>query len=98
MFSDHPATRLSSLEAVRLLDRVGRRVFHDVLALHLSLPDACGAGWPDITLIGGQDGADLVELKTTNRPHFSQIVTHGVLRRVPGLQIRVLRVRRPQKA
>ncbi len=98
MFSDHPANRLNSIEAVRLLDHVGRHVLRDVLALHLSLPGAYGSGWPNLTLIGARGGADLVEIKTTDRLHFSQIVTLGALRRMPGLRIRVLRVRRPQKA
>jgi hypothetical protein len=93
MFSDHPATRLSSVEAVRLLDHVGRHVLRDALALHLSLPGAYGSGWPDLTLIGARGGADLVEVKTTDRLHFSQIVTFGALQRVPGLRIRVLRLR-----
>lgn len=97
LFSDHPAARLTAEKASRLLRVAGRQVLHDLLARELAIPGAFGSGWPDLTLFDADRGVELVEVKTTDRLHFAQIVTVEAMRGVDGLSVRVLRLRRPRR-
>ena len=99
MLTDHPASRVPRWKAAAMLERIGRRTLCGVLAREMLDRSVAGSGWPDLTLpaAGGGGGVRLVEVKTTDRLHFSQIVTMPAVRDVPGVSVGVLRLRRQKR-
>lgn len=88
----HPATQLSSHDALAVLDCVGKPTLAAVAAKIFSEPYAYYRGWPDLMLLGSAGELTFVEVKTTDTLHYGQIITMLDMREAAGLSIRVMRL------
>ena len=89
----HPAGCVSVERALASLDAVGRPRLSAIAAQIFTDPYSYYHGWPDLTILDSAGRCEFVEVKTTDRLHYGQIVTMGDMRHAAGLDIRVLRLR-----
>jgi hypothetical protein len=64
--------RVSSAFVIALAQAVGQRHLAEVATLFMTKPYEYRAGWPDLTIIG-ENGFSLIEVKTTDALHISQL-------------------------
>lgn len=96
MFTEHPASSTSPEVALQVVRAIGLPTLAAVLRAEMEVPYAFFRGWPDLTLpTRNGTGVRFVEVKTTDRLHFSQIVTIPELRAAAGLDVSVVQLRRP---
>ena len=71
----HPARWTGAEEALATLDAVGEPRLSAVLAQVFTDPYSYYRGWPDLMIVDRSGRCRMVEVKTTDRMHYSQIVT-----------------------
>ena len=76
---------------------LGNKTLAQIGRIYLSDPYAFSKGWPDLTVV---DPANLrmVETKTTEALHVSQLITIPIMARDAGLAIEVVQLRAPSGA
>jgi hypothetical protein len=97
LLGSHPAVDVGSDEALAVLDCVGEPTLSAIAARVFSEPFAYYHGWPDLMLLDSTEKLRFVEVKTTDRLHFGQIVTMNDMRETAGLNISVMRLQRPSQ-
>jgi len=90
----HPSTRVDVDLALATLEAVGEKRLSSISGRVFAEPFAYYRGWPDLMLLDRDGGLRFVEVKTTGRLSFGQIVTMSDMREAASLDMRVLRVRR----
>lgn len=71
--SQNNCTKLSII--LSLYDALGKNLLNKILKIYLSDPSAFGQGWPDLTTIDKNNIVKLLEVKTSDKLHISQIIT-----------------------
>jgi len=78
--------------AVQLYDLIGLDRFGKLARMIYSDPFAFSKGWPDLTLI--RDGSvELLEVKTTDKLHESQLITISSVKNNINIKVKVLNVK-----
>ena len=90
----HPAVTVQPDEALATLDAVGVRRLAAVAAQVFTDPYAYYHGWPDLMVLTPDGQLDFIEVKTTDRLHYGQIITMADMRDAADLEMRVLRLKR----
>jgi len=97
LFGSHPAVTVEPDEALEVLDCVGEPTLSAIAARVFSEPFTYYHGWPDLMLLESTGRLKFVEVKTTDRLHFGQIVTMNDMRDAAGLDISVMWLHRPSQ-
>ncbi|MCK4346433.1 MAG: hypothetical protein KAX05_14210 [Bacteroidales bacterium] len=69
---------------------LGNESLTNIIKLYLSDPNSFGKGWPDITALTKDNSVKLIEIKTTDKLHISQIITFTEIAKY--IQIEILKV------
>ena len=72
---------------VELYKSLGNERMVNVLKLYLLDPNSLGKGWPDITAIKSDGKVKLIEVKTSDKLHISQINTFIELKKIIDIEI-----------
>jgi hypothetical protein len=93
-WSWHPATTLSSGEALELVEICGVPRLAAVAAQVFTDPYAYYKGWPDLLIVTADGSLRLTEVKVDDRLLLSQIITMADMRKAAALDITVLQLQR----
>jgi hypothetical protein len=93
-FRLHPAANVEVEEALAVLDAVGRSTLSAIAARVFTDPYAYYRGWPDLMVLDSTGNLRFVEVKTTDRLYYGQIITMSDMRLTAGLDITVMRLKR----
>ena len=72
---------------VELFKSLGNEKMVNVLKLYLLDPNSLGKGWPDITAIKTDGRVKLIEVKTSDKLHVSQINTFTEIKKIIDIEI-----------
>ena len=82
---------VDELFAAQLFDILGTDELGNLARIILSDPDVFNKGWPDLTLI--RDGVvELLEVKTTDKLHESQLITIPAMLESSSINVKVLNI------
>lgn len=93
----HPAKYIDDEKALATLDAFGK---HRILAIAQKIfkdPYSYYSGWPDLMILNANIGPRFVEVKTTDKLHYSQVITISDMKEVAKLDISVLRLTKCKK-
>lgn len=90
----HPATTVRPDQALAILEAVGVRRLAAVAAQVFTDPYAYYHGWPDLMVLTPDGRLDFIEVKTTDRLHYGQIITMADMRNAAHLEMSVLCLKR----
>jgi hypothetical protein len=96
-YHSHPAADVKPKDALAVLDSIGEPRLSAIAARIFSEPFAYYHGWPDLMFLDSEGRLRFVEVKTTDRLHFGQIVTICDMRDSASLDISVMRLCRPPR-
>jgi hypothetical protein len=97
-FGFHPAAHITSDLALAVLDGVGEPRLSAIAAKVFSEPFAYYHGWPDVMLLDSDGKLSFIEVKTTDKLHYGQIITMVDMREAANLNIRVMRLHRRSRS
>jgi len=80
-----------------IYEALGNKTLVALGRIYLTDPYAFSKGWPDLTVVE-PDNLRLVETKTTEALHLSQLITMPIMAREAGLAIEVVQLRHPSGA
>lgn len=70
-----------------LYHSLGNDALADIMKIYLRDPDSIGKGWPDITAIKHDNSVKLIEIKTSDKLHVSQINTFSKIKQIINVEI-----------
>ena len=82
--------------AIAIFKSVGRESLTNLLAKFSEDPYSYRSGWPDLTIVRERE-VQLVEIKTTDKLHSSQLVTMPMLQEILPCKVSVLRIKNASK-